>query len=248
MDLISELKDLMFKHGFETANRDQRFLINPAVIEKEIELAELSGKETILEIGAGFGFLTRELAKKAGKVIAIEKDKNLKPVLEEVLGDYKNVEVIYEDALEVEFPKCDKIISNIPYSVSSAITQKILSQRKYTVLLVQKEFAEKMMANPGEDNYSKVSVISQFYSVPRMLQRVKSTAFRPEPKIKSAIIVCTPVEREVDNSKYLEIAKELFRHKNKKARNVLKGYEGKHANQRVRTMSVEDIISVVQEM
>jgi 16S rRNA (adenine1518-N6/adenine1519-N6)-dimethyltransferase len=244
MDLIPELKELAYKHGFETSNRDQRFLINPTVIAREIEFAELSGSETVLEIGTGFGFLTREIAKKAGKVVTIEKDANLQPIIEDVLREHKNVEVIYQNALEADFPDCDKIISNIPYSVSSAITQKILSQRKFSVLLVQKEFAEKMTAQPGARNYSKVSVISQFYSEPEIIQLVKSTAFRPQPKIKSVIIVCRPVERDVDDSKYLRVAKELFRQKNKKTRNILKGYEGQFANQRVRTMTVEDIISV----
>lgn len=245
MNLLSELTEIIDRHEFRTSNRDQRFLIDSEVIGREVELAELSGNETVLEIGTGFGFLTREIAKKAGKVITIERDLTLKPILGEVLKGHKNIEVRYEDALEAKFPKCDKIISNIPYSVSSDITEKILSQRKPAVLLVQKEFAEKMTAQPGGDNYRKVSAVSQFYSDIKITALVNANSFSPQPKIKSAIILCRPLKRDVDDSKFLQTAKELFRQKNKKVRNILK-YGGKFADQRVRTMTVEDIISVVQ--
>ncbi|MBU4246671.1 MAG: 16S ribosomal RNA methyltransferase A [Nanoarchaeota archaeon] len=244
----------------------QNFLVDKNIIRKEAELAQIKPGETILEIGPGVGFLTRELLlrtknhlasarsflnrrfksleqrsceriparsekRTAGKVIAIEFDKNLADILEKEFQKEiaeKKLEIIYADALEIDFPKFDKCVSNIPYEISSKIILKLGKCKKPAVLIIQKEFAERLIALPGAREYSKISVMSQYYFRTELLHIVSKKSFFPSPNIDSAIVRLEPQSEAfikslgiADESLFLKIIHALFQHKNMTVRNAL---------------------------
>ena len=126
---------------------DQNFLTDQAGISRIVRYLELDkGKDTVLEVGPGLGFITAELARNAKKVIAIEKDTKLKPILSDELSQYENIEIIYGDALEAKFPEFNKFFSATPYSISSPLIFKLLDYDfDLGVMILQREFAEKMV-------------------------------------------------------------------------------------------------------
>jgi 16S rRNA (adenine1518-N6/adenine1519-N6)-dimethyltransferase len=207
---------------------DQYFMIDSGVIEREVRYGELDFSDTVLEIGPGLGFLTEQLARSVQKVIAIEKDKRLEPVLSQELKGYANIEYIWQDVLEAKLPKFDKVISNIPYSISAPLTFKLLDYDfKKAVLCYQKEFAEKMVTQAGSNDYGRLSVMVQYYFEPKILEVVPKNAFYPQPKVDSAIVSLVKkdnVKREPDFDVFI---RELFRYPSKDVRNSVKNAFGK---------------------
>jgi len=194
------------------------------------EYAQLSKDDAVLEIGAGDGRLTVLLAEKAGKVMAVEKDKRLVEILRQNLSEknISNVEVIEGDALETDFPKFNKVVSNLPYQISSPITFKLFGlMDKYNwsvaILTYQKEFAQRFFTKPCEKNYSRLTVAVNYYCSAEKLEFVKKGKFRPQPKVDSTIIKLAPKERafEADDFFWGVVAK-LFQHKKKIVRAALK--------------------------
>ena len=192
-----------------------------------INFGNINKEDVILEIGTGIGTLTIELAKKAKKVIAIEQDENICKILAKRLKDEKidNVELLNEDALNVEFPKFNKIISNLPYQISSPITFKFLDYDfDLAVLMYQKEFANRMNGKVGTKNYSRLSAMLYFKCDVEKLTDVSSESFIPKPKIDSTVVKLTPKENKIseeDFKIYSKFTKALFQHRNKKIRNAL---------------------------
>lgn len=205
----------------------QNFLTDKNIIRKEAAFAEIKQGETVLEIGPGVGFLTQELLKHAKKVIAIEKDKSLVGILKEEFSG-RNLEIISADALDIDFPGFDRCISNIPYEISSKIILKLGKYGKPAILVMQKEFAERLTAKPGEGDYSKISVMSQYYFDSEILHIVSRKSFFPSPKVDSAIVRLTPRQADfkkslgiVDEDFFLKTVHALFQHKNMTARNAI---------------------------
>jgi len=223
INLHDRLNSLMAKYGFRPSFvLDQYFMIDPGVIEREVRYGELEFSDTVLEIGPGLGFLTEQLARSVQKVIAIEKDKRLEPVLSQELKGYANIEYVWGDALETDWPKFNKIISNIPYSISAPLTFKLLEYDfDKAVLCYQKEFAEKMVAEAGSNDYGRLSVMVQYYFEPKILEVVPKNAFYPQPKVDSAIVslVRKDVKREPDFDVFI---RELFRYPSKDVHNSVK--------------------------
>ena len=188
----------------------QNFLVDDTVLAKIIEAADIKPADTIVEVGPGLGVLTDELAKKAGKVIAIEKDDKLAELLAEKFQIARNksqtnskLEILNEDALEVNIGEIlkqvqddktsYKLVANIPYNITSPIIRKFLeaeNKPELMVLLVQKEVAERITAKPGEMSLLSVSV--QFYAEAEIIDIVKNSSFFPVPKVDSAIIRFRP--------------------------------------------------------
>ncbi len=224
MSLFNELQNLMVKYRFR-ANRklSQNFAINEQLIEKIVELADLKESDTVLEIGAGTGFLTRVLLKKS-KVVAVEKDNGLCALLEEELSK-KNLALVCGDFLKAKLPKYNKVVSLPPYSQSSAIIYKLLENPfELGVLVFQKEFAEKLVAWPGFDEYCALTVLTQCYFDPKIVQTVSSGLFFPKPKSESVIIVlkqCSEPPKIKDKKKFVLFVKTLFRFRNKNLANAL---------------------------
>lgn len=221
-------KDILNQNGIKlNRNLGQNYLIDKNKRDQIINFGDISKDDVILEIGTGIGTLTIELAKKAKKVIAIEQDKNICEILNKRLKDEKidNVELINDDALKVDFPNFNKIISNLPYQISSPITFKFLDYDfDLAILMYQKEFADRMNGEVGSKNYSRLSAMLYFKCDVEKLTDVSCESFIPKPQIDSTVVKLTPKENMIpqdDFKTYSKFTKALFQHRNKKIRNAL---------------------------
>jgi 16S rRNA (adenine1518-N6/adenine1519-N6)-dimethyltransferase len=223
--MLSETLKILNKEGIKLDKRKgQNYLVDKNVLSSIIQSADLSTKDIVLEVGAGIGNLTIPLAKNAGKVIAVEQDRTIASILVKRLKELQiaNVEVIIGDATKIKFPKFNKVVANLPYKISSPITFKILKYDfEFAILMYQLEFAERMIAKPGDSNYSRLSVMINFYTYIEMLFKVSNNVFLPKPKVSSAVVKLTP-KNEVDVDEFLSnVTRALFQHKRKKVRNAL---------------------------
>ena len=221
-------KNILNQHGITlNKNLGQNYLIDKNKRNQIIGFGDVDKNDVVLEIGTGIGTLTIELAKKAKKVIAIEQDENICKILTKRLKDEKidNVELINDDALKVDFPKFNKIISNLPYQISSPITFKFLDYDfDLAILMYQKEFADRMNGEVGSKNYSRLSAMLYFKCNVETLTNVSAESFIPKPKIDSTVIKMTPKENRIsddDFNIYSNFTKALFQHRNKKIKNAL---------------------------
>ncbi|MHA1409644.1 MAG: 16S rRNA (adenine(1518)-N(6)/adenine(1519)-N(6))-dimethyltransferase RsmA [Candidatus Odinarchaeia archaeon] len=200
----------------------QSFIVDPLYIKKQIEYANLNSEDTVLEIGGGIGNLTEFIAPLVKKVILIEIDKRFKNILEERLSAYSNIELIFDDALKIDYPPFNKIISNIPYYISSDITFKILEYKfEVGILMYQFEFAKRMCAEVGKKDYGRLTVKTRLKANTQLLEKVPKTAFFPLPEVDSAIIKIVPRREPIIESEYHifnRIVDGLFVYKNKKVR------------------------------
>ena len=229
----------------------QNFLIDKNVAQREVENANITQDDVVLEIGPGRGILTNLLAEKAKKVIAIEIDKKLVDTLDLP----ENVELINEDALKVDFkklPRFNKIVSNLPFQISSPITFKILEYDFDLALLIyQKEFADRMVAKPGSKNYSRLSVNVYYKAECEKLEIVPKTCFQPQPKVDSAVIKLVPRRSPAfsvaDERFFFDLTKNLFNHRRKKIKTILNRYykfkvdNASYINNRVEELAPEEI-------
>ena len=198
---IRVVKNLLKSRDFEPSKRlGQNFLVSQRVLAQIIEAAQIKpSEETILEIGPGFGTLTREIAKRAKQVIAVEKDRKLAEILKETTKTLKNVKIIQNDILKVPDSKFRilnsyKVAANLPYYIVSPVIRKFLEMDfppKEMVLMVQKEVAQRICSEPPKMNLLAVSV--QFYSKPEIISYVKKSCFWPKPKVDSAILRIKPL-------------------------------------------------------
>ncbi|AEG19297.1 16S rRNA (adenine(1518)-N(6)/adenine(1519)-N(6))-dimethyltransferase RsmA [Methanobacterium paludis] len=225
--MLSETLKILKKQDIRLDKRKgQNYLVNKTVLSKIITNAELSSEDTVLEIGAGIGTLTIPLAKRVRHVFAVEQDSKVAEVLIERLEDLgvSNVNVIVGDATKMEFPEFNKVVSNLPYKISSPITFKLLKNKfDFAILMYQREFADRMVAKAGEKNYSRLSVMMHFCSKVEFLFEVSKDSFFPKPKVSSAVIKLTPknaAESGVDEF-FLKTVRALFQHKKKNVRNAL---------------------------
>ena len=221
-------KSILNQHGITlNKNLGQNYLIDKNKRDQIINFGNLNKNDTVLEIGTGIGTLTIEIARKAKKVIAIEQDANIYKILTKRLEDEQidNVEPINDDALSVDFPKFNKIISNLPYQISSPITFKFLEYDfDLAILMYQKEFAERMNGKVGTKDYSRLSAMLYFRCNVETLTDVSSESFIPKPKIDSTVVKLTPKENKIDATDfktYSKFTKALFQHRNKKIKNAL---------------------------
>ena len=223
--MLSETLKILNKEGIKLDKRKgQNYLVDENVLFKIVESAKLSKKDTILEIGAGIGTLTIPLAENAGKVIAVEQDRKVSSILIKRLKKLHitNVEVITGDATKIQFPKFNKVVSNLPYKISSPITFKILEHDfELAILMYQLEFAQRMVAEPGDKNYSRLSVMMYFYANANKLFNVSKNVFLPQPKVSSAVIKLTPKSGIKIDKFTLNVTRALFQHKRKKVKNAL---------------------------
>ncbi|MEA1936522.1 MAG: 16S rRNA (adenine(1518)-N(6)/adenine(1519)-N(6))-dimethyltransferase RsmA [Patescibacteria group bacterium] len=224
----------------------QNFLVDEKVLDKIIQTAELSKNDLVIEIGPGLGVLTRELSKKCGQVIAIEKDKKLAELLKKKLGEVEKtvpfsdkretgrVEIVNGDVLKMNLEELIKkyrsdgkykLVSNIPYYITSPVIKLFLEnkiQPETIILLVQKEVAERICAKPGKLSVLALSV--QIYGKPEIVGYVSKSSFYPEPKIDSAILKIGEIKKEFPDSYYREIFRIIkigFSSKRKKLANNL---------------------------
>lgn len=201
MDLLEKTKELCRLYNIKPArSRGQNFLIREEIYDEIVAVADLKPDDAVLEVGPGLGFLTVKLAKKAGRVIAVELDDRLAEVLRTGLlaQGIKNVEVINEDILKIpndKFP-ISKVASNLPYNITSIFLRKYLEadiKPELMVLMLQKEVAERIAAKPSK--MSLLAVSAQFYARPEVIKLVSKEFFWPKPEVDSAIIKITPNDK-----------------------------------------------------
>lgn len=208
-------------------NLGQNYLIDRNKRDQIIDFGYISKDDVILEIGTGIGTLTIELAKRAKRVIAIEQDLKISEILAKRLKTEKidNVELINDDALKVDFPPFNKIISNLPYQISSPITFKFLDYDfDLAILMYQKEFAQRMNGEVGSKNYSRLSAMLYFKCDVEILSDVSCESFIPKPQIDSSVVKLTPKENKIPDNEfriYSKFTRALFQHRNKKIKNAL---------------------------
>ena len=202
LSAIGTIKDIMQRHGFSfSKGLGQNFLVNPSVCPRMAEMGGANERSGVLEIGPGIGVLTAELARRAKRVVAVELDDRLIPVLDETLGEYSNVKVIHGDALKLDlaeiisenFYDCESVAvcANLPYYITSPIIMALLESRlpiTSVTVMVQKEAADRICAPVGSRESGALTVAINYYSEPHMLFRVSPGSFMPPPKVTSAVI------------------------------------------------------------
>ena len=198
---IGTIKDILNRHGFAfSKSLGQNFLINPSVCPRIAEEGNARKGFGIIEIGTGIGVLTAELAKRADKVVAVEIDTRLEPVLKETLAEFSNVQVVYQDVLKVdlreliaqEFAGLEvAVCANLPYYITSPIIMSLLEARlpiKSITVMVQKEAAVRICAEPGTRDVGAVSLAVRYFSTPKLLFHVSRGSFMPAPNVDSCVI------------------------------------------------------------
>ena len=204
MDRLSshrKTKEVVDKHGFKfSKSLGQNFLIDDNVIDRILDGARLSKGDKIIEVGPGIGTLTREMGRVADKVVAIEIDKTLIPILKDTLDEFENIEVINQDILKVNVEDLVKeklnggpvkLVANLPYYITTPIVMKFLEEDipvTDIVVMVQKEVADRMNANPGTKDYGALSVAVQYYCVTEIVAKAPRHMFIPQPNVDSTVI------------------------------------------------------------
>lgn len=235
---ISTIKDLLRRHGFSfSKGLGQNFIINPGICPKMVELSQIDETFLVIEIGTGIGVLTVELAKAAKRVVAVEVDKKLLPLLDETLADCNNITVINEDILKTDLNEIIKeygqglkvcVVANLPYYITSPILMYLLEGNypiEFITVMVQREAAERLCATPGTRQSSAITVAVHYYSDPQLLFHVSRGSFMPAPNVDSAVIQLK-VKKEPDypvanKSFFFSVVKAAFGQRRKTIYNSL---------------------------
>ncbi|KXA90983.1 hypothetical protein AKJ57_02925 [candidate division MSBL1 archaeon SCGC-AAA259A05] len=203
----------------------QSHLVEEEILERIVSYADISSEDIVLEVGPGIGNLTELLVEDAGKVIAVEKDDRLVEVLLDRLGDVENLSLVHKDILDTELPKFNKAVANLPYSISSPFTFKLIeSEFDLGVFTYQREFAWRMVASPSTQNYSHLSVNLSYRAQVELLEEIPPDAFIPQPEVWSAIVKIRSQEPafEVHNEElFFRTVRAAFQHRRQKVRNSL---------------------------
>lgn len=202
------VREIIKKHGFYfSKGLGQNFLIDSNILDKILEGANLGPQDGVLEIGPGIGTMTQAISKKVEKVIAIELDNNLLPILDETLVDCPNIQIVHGDILKLPLgeilnyhfsDKKVKVVANLPYYITTPIIMKLLEQElpiESITIMVQKEVAERIYASPGGKDYGALSVAVQFYSNLSIITNVPPTVFMPPPNVASTVIRLDVLEK-----------------------------------------------------
>ena len=232
------LRDVLRRHGVRAAaSLGQRFLVDRGVLAAIVDAAELSSDDDVLEIGPGPGVLTAALAARVRSVTAVEVDPRMVALLAETLSDHKNVRIIQADALKVDLlalaPRpITRIVANLPYQITTPLLERFLADDRrpaLVVVLVQQEVARRMAATGSsarERGY--LSVFTQSFAEPRIVRRVPPRAFRPAPRIDSAVValrtLARPAFAPLAQEPFLRLVSDAFRHRRKQLRSAL-GHE-----------------------
>jgi 16S rRNA (adenine1518-N6/adenine1519-N6)-dimethyltransferase len=219
---LEETKQLLRTHRiFPNKVLGQNFMVEPKLYPKLCSYAELKSSDVVLDAGAGFGFLTRYLAERCKRVVAVEKDPQVASVLREQVQGLDNVAVVLGDVLRVQLPDFDKAISIPPYYLSSDLVEWLLNRKvACAVLIVQKEFATRLVAPVGSDDYGWLTVLTFWRVEAELFDAVPKGMFYPQPQVDSIIVrLKTPVKKPFtvqDEALFTQLVKWLFTQRNKK--------------------------------
>lgn len=234
----SATAEIIKQHQFVFQKKyGQNFLVDANILEKIIRLSEVTKEDCVIEIGPGIGTMTQYLAESAGKVIAIEVDKRLIPILNETLKEYQNVVILNADVLKVDIRKIVekenngkpiKVVANLPYYITTPIIMELFESGVPLLditIMVQKEVAERMQVGPGTKDYGALSLAVQFYASPEILLQVPPACFMPRPNVGSAVIRLkrheTPPVHVQDEKKMFALIHAAFGQRRKTLANAL---------------------------
>ena len=234
---IGTIKEILSRHGFTfSKSLGQNFLINPTVCPRMAKLSGAGKGIGVIEIGPGIGVLTNELCKLSDKVVAVELDKRLLPVLDETLKEYDNIKIVNANVLELdlgkliaeEFDGMEVVVcANLPYYITSPVIMKLLESKlpiKTITVMVQKEAAQRMCAKTGSRESGAVTVAVNYYAKPSMLFGVSAGSFMPAPKVDSAVMrldVLSHPPIETDEKTFFSVVKAAFSQRRKTIANSL---------------------------
>ena len=276
---IHVMKPLLAEHGFHFSKaKGQNFLTQRWVPENIAQQAGVDATAGVLEIGPGIGPLTQQLCLRANKVCAVELDKRLAPILQQTVGDFSNLEIIWDDVLNQDIPAlvAEKFgglrpmaCANLPYYITSPILTALLEADCFdsVTVMVQKEVAQRIAAKPGSEDYSAFTVFCQYYAEPQILFDVPAHCFLPQPKVTSAVIQLK-VRKErnwdiLDEKTFFRTVRASFAMRRKKLSNGLaSGFPelgktgaaeviaaaGFDANVRGETLSIEDFAAISNQI
>jgi 16S rRNA (adenine1518-N6/adenine1519-N6)-dimethyltransferase len=219
---LEETKQLLRTHRISPNKLlGQNFMVEPTLYPKLCSYAELSGSDVVLDAGAGFGFLTRFLADKCRAVVAVEKDPQVAGVLREQVRGFGNVTVVEGDVLKAELPEFSKVIAIPPYYLSSNLVTWLIERRvDCAVMILQKEFADRLVAPVGSEEYGWLTVVTLQRTEVELLDAAPKALFYPQPEVDSIIIRLQPWRTEPfdlkDEAFFTQMAKWLFTERNKK--------------------------------
>ena len=250
---IGTIKDILSRHGFTFSKAlGQNFLINPSVCPRMASCSGAGKGVGVIEVGPGIGVLTNELCQLADKVVAVELDKRLLPVLDETLAEYDNVKVVNADVLELDLNQLIKdefdglevvVCANLPYYITSPVIMKLLEDRlpiSAVTVMVQKEAAQRICAEVGSRMSGAVTVSVNYYAKPQMLFGVSAGSFMPAPKVDSAVIRLDILKQppvQADEKLFFAVVKAAFSQRRKVSSNSLSAGLGK---------SKEEILTVLE--
>ncbi|MEM2971613.1 MAG: 16S rRNA (adenine(1518)-N(6)/adenine(1519)-N(6))-dimethyltransferase RsmA [Candidatus Bathyarchaeia archaeon] len=259
MDAISLLeatKLLLRKHRiFPKKSLGQHFMVNSSIFQLLATYSSLNMADVVLDIGAGLGFLTLFLAGKCKSVLAVESDRRLMNILKVQVGDFPNVKVIYGDILKAELPKFNKVVSVPPYNISSPLLLWLFNKKfECAVLVFQKEFANRLLASVGSEDYGWLTVVAYYFVEVEILDDVPRWMFYPQPEVDSVIVRLKPKKPPPfalkNEAFFRRLAQALFTHRNKKVKSALLPFIKEEAikkienspfyNRRVRELPPED--------
>jgi 16S rRNA (adenine1518-N6/adenine1519-N6)-dimethyltransferase len=230
MGLLAETKFLLrMNRIFPKKLLGQNFLVEPLIFHRMIDYAMVCNKDVVLEIGAGFGFLTRFLASKCGRVLAVEFDTRLAKVLREQLKDLTNIQIIEGDILKAAIPEFSKVVSVPPYHISSRLLLWLLNRSfDCAVLVFQREFADRLVASVGSGDYGWLAVLAYYYVEVELLDDVPRVMFYPQPKVDSVVVRLKPKKPRpfaLENEElFKRLVRLLFTQRNKKVRNAISAF------------------------
>lgn len=234
----SELKPLLSRHGFSfSKSLGQNFLIDESILTKIVDASIPNPDTCVLEIGPGAGTLTQRLAQNAKKVVAIEIDSALIPILKETMSTFDNFSLIHQDVMTVDLPTVTAeyfgdssfcVAANLPYYITTPIVMTLLESRlpvTSMTLMVQKEVADRMTAKPGTKDYGALSVAVQYYTKPQLVCKAEPHCFLPQPKVASTVInlevLPSPSVSVDDEKRFFQIVKSAFGQRRKTLLNAL---------------------------
>lgn len=228
--VIKQLRDLF---GFNfSKGLGQNFLIDGNVVRAISEGANITNEDNVLEIGPGFGTLTEELLLKAKKVVSVEVDERLNPVLSQTLRDFDNFVLVNADILKVDLKKLIndqfgdeefKVVANLPYYITTPIIELFLESKlniKSLTFMVQKEVGDRILASPGNKTYGSLTLFTNFYSNPSLIAKAPKKVFMPQPKVDSVVINLEMKDKlpDVNKEKFFKLMRGGF---TKRRKNIL---------------------------
>ena len=268
------VKEIIDFYGFRfSKSLGQNFLIDKNFVDKIVDGADIFGKN-VIEVGPGIGTISYEMAKTCKKLVLIEVDETLIPILEENMSDFRNVTIINQDILKTDLKEIQdkyfdgesfEFVSNLPYYITTPIIEKIFEEDldcKSMTIMVQKEVADRMLATEKDKDYSSLSVFVKYYSDAKLLTKVPKSVFMPQPKIDSAVLRLDLriYDEDVDKEKLFALVRAGFLKRRKTILNSLsavaekedlkKVFEktGLKENLRAENLSLDDFIKIANEL